>query len=481
MPDTRGVAVRWTGPLVSGLVAVSIMVGPGDAVAAGELVPLAGKRGCLTAPAMFSGQVRARSCKRVRGLAESLRVTLSRDGRNAYLASERGVGVFSRDKRSGALRQLGGVFGCVSVIVRDGCGGLGLSGFDDAEVPHAIASPDDRHLYVSFEWGRGDDDYGGGIVGLARSAATGALTPLPGPGYCVRSGGGADCPGVVALNEASPLMLSPDGRHLYAPAWRNRALAVFERDPATGAITQAPGARGCLARDGAFGCTPVRRPFTATSVTLTPDGRHAYVAMTWNCRISVERCHPGGIAVLRRDVATGALDQLPGAAGCVRDEGRGGCTPGRGMWSAHAAAVAPDGRHVYVTSGDGIATFRRNPVSGALRQLRGRAGCLTARRSRLCAGLRGITHGAGIEIAPDGQHVYVGTGFQDGTVGVFRRRANGRLTQLPRRAGCVSRWRQRRCTFGRISKYPFAVRLSPDGRHAYVDGYGSLVIFRVRR
>ena len=114
----------------------------------------------------------------------------------------------------------------------------------------------------------------------------------------------------------------------------------------------------------------------------------------------------------------GALAQLSGTSGCftyngASEDGAGTCGQARGMAETESAIVSPDGRSVYVgsypnnaTLGAGWAIFARNTSTGALRQLSGKAGCLTTDGSSnagpgTCAVARGLFDrpGDGIDVA----------------------------------------------------------------------------------
>ena len=71
------------------------------------------------------------------------------------------------------------------------------------------------------------------------------------------------------------------------------------------------------------------------------------------------------VAILRRDPRTGALRQLAGKAGCISETGTGGaCRDGTGLWGAAAVAVPPDGRHAYAAGffSSAVSIFSRAPA-----------------------------------------------------------------------------------------------------------------------
>ena len=80
------------------------------------------------------------------------------------------------------------------------------------------------------------------------------------------------------------------------------------------------------------------------------------------------------VATFARDPATGALAQLGGENGCIAQGGVDGCRPSTSpsLRGARGVAVSPDGRNVYAGafSASALSIFRRKPGTGALRRLR---------------------------------------------------------------------------------------------------------------
>jgi Lactonase, 7-bladed beta-propeller len=126
-----------------------------------------------------------------------------------------------------------------------------------------------------------------------------------------------------------------------------------------GRLVQLAGELGCIHKTGVGSCARGRAVASPGDVTLSPDGRHAYVAAF----------DSQSVAVFARDRRSGALRQLPGKRGCLGHRGAGPCAFGRALGSPIALEVSPDGRNLYVaaTGSDALAVFRRNQRSGALR------------------------------------------------------------------------------------------------------------------
>jgi hypothetical protein len=57
------------------------------------------------------------------------------------------------------------------------------------------------------------------------------------------------------LRDAVDAAISPNGRHLYLIGSEPPAMAVFKRNPRTGALSQLPGSAGCVAAQEQ-GCGP---------------------------------------------------------------------------------------------------------------------------------------------------------------------------------------------------------------------------------
>jgi len=97
------------------------------------------------------------------------------------------------------------------------------------------------------------------------------------------------------------------------------------------------------------------------------------------------------LAVTPASARVGALHQLHGRAGCVAQQDASKSTRrhcrvarfgGNQMWDA---VVSPDSRNLYVASIHGAVSVLRIDRHGRLRQLHGKAGCLTRSGRFRCA------------------------------------------------------------------------------------------------
>ena len=183
----------------------------------GALTPLPGLDACV------SNGGSGGTCAPGRGLLGARALAVSRDGRNVYVASEFGhsVAVFARDRKTGVLRQLAGLDGCV---VEGGIPGVCASA-KALLSPRGIAvSRDGRNVYVGAA---GSD----AVAVFARDRKTGKITQLPGTAGCVsETGTGGACRDGKALENAGAVAVSDDGKSVYVASFGSDAVAVFARE-----------------------------------------------------------------------------------------------------------------------------------------------------------------------------------------------------------------------------------------------------------
>ncbi len=364
----------------------------------GTLEQLPGRRGCV------HHRNRSGGCTVGRALGGPIALAVSPDGRNIYVASAASdaVTTFSRNRRTGALRQAAGLKGCISARPGDDC----LVGRALNEPTSLAVSPDGDRVYVA---GR---RFPSGVAILAR-ASDGSLTQADGPAGCVTHRGGFDCASARAISAPEEVVVSPDSRHVLVAGMRSDAVAVLMSGP--GGLSQADGAAGCIARGTTEGCAPAHTLRGPVDLAMSPDGRFVYTASSI----------ADGIAVLRRDRGTGALTQPSGRAGCLSQKGGGGrCHVGRALDEVWSVAVSPDGRNVYSVSSkvNMLGAISREGGSGELAQLPGRYGCFIRAGFGGCPDGRGLTVAVAVAVSPDGRNVYVAS--EDvylGAVAIFRR------------------------------------------------------------
>jgi DNA-binding beta-propeller fold protein YncE len=199
----------------------------------------------------------------------------------------------------------------------------------------------------------------------ATAAAADGFGPLSGDHGCLvatggqtAEGGTSGCGKAKGLYGARAVAVSPDGANVYVAsgiagdnvAKSYGAVAILERDPATGAITEV----GCLSsdgtdhQDGASGaCTPEPSLLGTSGVAVSPDGKTVYVSSSSSA----------SVVAFARNATTGALTRL----GCFQGTPRPGvpCGAASLMPSASSPVVSADGSALYVAA----------PLAGAVSSL----------------------------------------------------------------------------------------------------------------
>ena len=239
--------------------------------------------------------------------------------------------------------------------------------------------------------------------------------------------------GLTGLNGASSVAISPDGRHAYVTAPRDDILSIFSRNAVTGSLT-----------------------FVANQLTLngvcwvvvSSDGRHVYVV----------GFAESAVALFNRDAQTGSLSLVE-----VHRDGVDGVD---GLFAASWATLSPDGRHVYVSGAedDAIAVFSRDASSGGLT-------FVEMHRDGI-SGVEGLEGAHASVVSPDGVSVYV-TGTYDEALVVFSRDATtGRLVYVETHKDGVD-------GVEGLSGARSIVA-SPEGRFLYIAGFfgNAVSIFR---
>jgi 6-phosphogluconolactonase (cycloisomerase 2 family) len=329
----------------------------------------------------------------------------------------------------------------------------------------------EAHSY-KFQLVVGNDNNGQSTSGStsftweARNLITGYLTQLGGLSACVSDTGtsGACTDSVAPLDEIMHIAMSPDGRHVYAPATSSDALVAFSRNVQTGALTQLAGTAGCVSDTGSGGaCTDGTALDGPYSVAVSPDGANVYAVSN----------NSSAVSVFARNATTGQLTQLAGTAGCVSDNGSGGaCVDGNLLLSSVDVQVSPDGANVYVVAfgNSALATFSRNPSTGALTQLATVSGCVAETGDgSTCADGKAMQAPYSIAVSPDGKSAYLAADTS-GAVAVFSRNTGtGVLTQLSGTDGCISdTGTSGACVDGVGLVGAFHVVVSPDNNNVYV-------------
>jgi DNA-binding beta-propeller fold protein YncE len=280
------------------------------------------------------------------------------------------------------------------------------------------------------------------------------------------------------------------------------ALLIFDRDPATGALTRRANI-GCATPSGSSGaCLAAPQLSSPQDIVVSPDGKNVYVSNAGTSSIvEFSRSAAGGLTLMGQCQGT--------TTPCVVDTGMG---------APHALALSPDGNTLYARTilGAGMGTllaFHRN-ADGTLTQLSAPDGCWSEVAQSGCQTAAGISDES-TQIAVTSSALYA-TGRNDaytwytygcfgstcgyffpnlqpstGTIAIFGRSADGTLTQAAEPNGCISSTGQS----GGIPSYPggpapvrcldgndalneaYSVTASPDGKSIYVGTAEGLVSY----
>jgi DNA-binding beta-propeller fold protein YncE len=212
-------------------------------------------------------------------------MAMSPDGATLYLIAgetyQGRVTAFARDPATGALTH-GPCLG-VADYHHQTCGpARALKGPRDI-----VVSSDGRAVYVAAAALESPE----GAPDILHSSALTAFTTspfgqLPGNAGCILFTGRDRDPGCRTSHsyvEADAVAVTPDGRHVLAAFAASGAVVLLARDPATQELTQVPRPAGCVSQHTAAidhpvpGCHHGRALWVPMALTISPDGRTAYV------------------------------------------------------------------------------------------------------------------------------------------------------------------------------------------------------------
>jgi len=330
----------------------------------GTLRQLKGKQGCIT----FDGSSEdgPATCAQGPELDDTSSVSFSPDEHYLYATNydsspAGGIAIFKRSAKSGTLHQLKGKAGC---ITQDGT--TSQSAIPVCRAASGVGEPFEvlqigRFVYAANS---GDD-----LVATLKQDQKGGLAQLPGKAGCISDTGdsaaGANtCRVGHGLYDAERFVPSKGNRFLYVNGFSGPTnVAVLDRNPKTGTLSERSGTAACISEDGGEGnlgpgiCRNGRALNGGYVGSLSPDGRTLYYGTR----------DDNSFVVLRTNPKTGAFSQLDGKFGCVSvagasEEGPGTCAVGRAVNHVWGALIAPNGRDLYVVGGNdaqsnGVALF----------------------------------------------------------------------------------------------------------------------------
>jgi DNA-binding beta-propeller fold protein YncE len=297
------------------------------------------------------------------------------------------------------------------------------------------------------------------------------------------------CVRVVALGSCVPttntgglwnIAVAPGGTTAYATAWDADALLIFNRDPATGRLTQRTGAAGCMSEDAVGGCTRAFGLHQPDGVVVSADGRSVYVA-SWDGNAGGGTT--GALSVFRRDPASGSLTPVNCFSANRASNGFAlRCALGRGLFGARDVQLSADQRTVYAGPAGAIATFARDvsaaATHGNLTQLASTAGCIAETDTAGCDTANGLgTNGRQFALSADGASLYAG----NSSLAILKRNTgetdHGALNQDSGASNCFATTSSTGCTVQTKLAGAVAFLVGPGDRQVYASTADGVLAF----
>ncbi|MDA0285634.1 MAG: beta-propeller fold lactonase family protein, partial [Planctomycetota bacterium] len=209
---------------------------------------------------------------------------------------------------------------------------------------------------------------------------------------------------IDGLGGASSIAVSPDGRHLYVTGATDNSIAVFDQSIFQGEHDEVtlPLFVESLTNGGQDAAgNPVSGILGATSVTVSPDGNHVYVT----------GASSNSIAVFSRDSVTGVLTFVESLTDMASDQLGNTVT---NLLSPLSVTTNPEGFLVYVAASgsNAVTIFERDFGTGVLTFLETLAASETDGAGTPISGLNNVSS---VFASLDGLHVYA-SGTADNAV-----------------------------------------------------------------
>jgi DNA-binding beta-propeller fold protein YncE len=379
----------------------------------GTLAPIDNPTGCFHSLEVFYS-----ACTVARQLGGADDIAVSPDGKSVYAASysDNAIVVFDRDPLTGQLTLSAAEDGCVNGDGSHECVEVrGLEG------PRAvIVSPDDENVYVASAGS------GGGIASFDRNTATGDIMQKGGEAGCLNAGGAEGCASApLLLLDTRGLTISPDGQTVYAGSRTHEVITVYDRD-AEGVLTMKPGSAGCIDEAGDNGCQDGTALIDPDAITVSPDGEGVYVASSRSDAIAIFDRDKATGELVQKPGKAGCVSNS-GSSDPMQAGTAGACQDGRAMDEISSVAVLPDGTALYAAAGksSGIVIFERH-TDGSLAQRPESEGCTTdtgyedvalSWTAGYCEDGRALLKASDVVIDSDSNHVY--TAARESGIGIF--------------------------------------------------------------
>ncbi len=243
----------------------------------------------------------------------------------------------------GALKQLPPPNECISSEPATKCKttAVGLN-----EVSGLALSSDGKNLYAAATGSGGSS--GGDIAEFERHTSgseEGALTQLSGSNACLTSTGVTGCASALDINGSGELIVSPDGKNVYANSFVENAILEFSRE-SSGELKQLAGPNTCISSSATTpsGCTAVKGIEESFGMAISPDGSDLYATGIAD----------NAVAAFERSASGGALTQFAAPYECITENASGcGTNEAVGLKEAWLPVIGPDGANVYVGGAHG--------------------------------------------------------------------------------------------------------------------------------
>lgn len=283
----------------------------------GELTLKAGPEGCLD-------QNPSLDCNEVRAMSRPDKLVVSPNGLNVYVVGHHGnsIIVLNRDASTGEVAQPAGTDGCISNTGSSGDCEDGKA----MNLPEGIAiSPDGETVVMSSRNDEISIFQRNLTTGLLDQAA-GVEGCYSETGADSGSGTPDACQDGVALDTGSPHVkspaFSPDGENLYVPTSDSNAVAIFDRNTTTGELDQKAGTAGCISESGTGGlCQDGKGLTDAFEADASSDGRSVYAG---GQAIAVFDRDPDTGALTQKADPEGCVSESGNGGECIDAFGNGG-------------------------------------------------------------------------------------------------------------------------------------------------------------
>lgn len=221
------------------------------------------------------------------------------------------------------------------------------------------------------------------------------------------------CQHVRAMQAIGDVAATANGANVYVTSTGKDAIVAFDRNPATGELTQKLGITGCYTSDAGVAATdscnlvPIGAALDGpTAIAISPGGEQVYVVTTSGRLTGFNRLADGSLTL---------------------NNTYNYCADG----TLNAVTVSPDGASVYLggpCAGGAVGNYKRNLATGSLEFIQCHGG--------VCGTAQNLTSPTDLEVTPDGKELLISSA-NDVVLG-WDRGPSGNLTPSSTPSRCVS-------------------------------------------